>query len=225
MTKDKQTYLEQIEKYYKHNLSRFDLIHIGMTPDIMIAYGAGKLPLMIQQSTLTKCTRMQTGSRSAHELHRNIIETIPEQIQRPIFLIQDKERNSIVLITDAKDKKNNNILIAIKLNERKNAMLVNEIKSIYGKANLKEYLLKHNRLNQLHVIDNRKAERLSRLVGFQLPQALIASSYNENIPLKSLKVNDKISVHNKLKQYKKEIQVKEAARPQTQREKEQSKER
>lgn len=218
MSKDKQAYLEQIEKYYSHNLSRFDLIHIGITPDILISYGAEKLPIVMQQSTLTKCIRMQTGSRSAHELSRNIIETVPEQIQNPIFLVQDKERNSVVLITDAKDKERKNILIAIKLNERKGRIIVNEIKSIYGKNKLKEYLLKHISLNQLHVIDNRKAEMLSRLVGFQLPQALTASSYNKNIPLKEYKVNEKISVHDKLKQYKKEIHAKEADEPQQQKE-------
>lgn len=221
MTKDKQKYLEQINKYYKQKLSRFDLIQIGMTPDTLISYGAEKLPIVMQQGTLTKCVRMRTGSRSAHELSRNIIETIPELIQKPIFLIQDKERNSIILITDAKNKENNNILIAIKLSERKNAITVNEIKSIYGKTHLKEYLLKNNSLNQLHVIDNKKAETLSRLVGFQLPQALIDFSYNRNVSLTELKVNKKISIHDKLGQYQKEVRNRDAASLQRQKERQQ----
>lgn len=49
-------------------------------------------------------------------------------------------------------------------------------------------------LHQLHIVDNKKAERLSRLVGFQLPQALIASSYNMNLAPGQKNVNNKISV-------------------------------
>lgn len=176
---DKQSYLEQIDKYYNQKLGRFDFILVGTTPDILVAYGAARLPLIIQQSILTKCIRKQTGSRSAHELSRDIIERLPEQIEKPIFLIQDKERGSIAIIADSCDKNRNNILVAIKLNESKEAIKVNAIKSIYGKTNLKEYLQKHIELQQLHIIDNKKAEMLSRLVGFQLPQALIASSYNK----------------------------------------------
>lgn len=32
---DKQSYLEQIDKYYKHKLKSFELICVGTTPDIM----------------------------------------------------------------------------------------------------------------------------------------------------------------------------------------------
>lgn len=202
---DKQSYLEQIDKYYKHRLKSFELIYVGTTPDILVAYGAEKLPMTIRQSILTKCTRKQTGSRSAHELPRDIIEKLPEQIEKPIFLIQDKERGSIAIIADSCDKNGNNILVAIKLNESKEAIKVNAIKSIYGKTNLKEYLQKHIELQQLHIIDNKKAEILSRVIGFQLPQALIASSYNKKISLQKGNVNNKISVLDRLEQHKRKI--------------------
>lgn len=211
---DKQTYLEQINKYYSRELGRFDLIHVGMTPDILVAFGSEKLPIVMQQSTLTKCIRMRTGSRSAHELPRNVIETLPEQIENPIFLIQDKSRNSIVLITDTKNKENNNILIAIRLNERKNDIAVNEIKSIYGKTNLKEYLVKHSNLAQLHVIDDKKAEILSRVLGLQLPMTLINFSHDINLPSKDKNINTKISIHDRLEQFQKEISIRDNIREQ-----------
>lgn len=136
---------------------------------------------------------------------RDIIEKLPEQIEKPIFLIQDKERGSIAIIADSCDKNGNNILVAIKLNESKEAIKVNAIKSIYGKTNLKEYLQKHIELQQLHIIDNKKAEILSRVIGFQLPQALIASSYNKKISLQKGNVNNKISVLDRLEQHKRKI--------------------
>ena len=205
MMNDKQSYLEQIDKYYNHKLRSFDLIHIGTTPDTLVRYGAERLPLIMQQSILTKCIRQHTGNRSAHELTRDIIENLPEQIENPIFLIQDKSRESIAIITDTQDKNGNNILIAIKLNDSKDAIKVNSIKSIYGKTNLKEYLQKHSELEQLHIIDNKKAEMLSRLVGFQLPQALIASSYNKKISSAEENVNNKDSLLDRLDKNKNKI--------------------
>lgn len=157
---DKQKYLEQIDQYYRHKLRTFDLICVGITPDILVKYGARKLPIVVRQSTITKCIRSHAGSRSAHELPRNIIESLPNQIETPIYIICDKERNSIIVISDAKDQKNNNILVAIKLDEIKNAKEVNEIKSIYGKTDLKEYLVKNAKKKQLHIIDKSKAENI-----------------------------------------------------------------
>lgn len=204
----KKTYAEQIEAYYNRTLSSHKLIEFGMTPDILQKYGAPKLPLVMQQSTLTKCTRKVTGSRSAHELSRDIIEKLPEQINNPIFLIKEEERDSIALISDTKDRNNNNILIAIRLNTtQKNTYRVNEIKSVYGKTSLKEYLTKHAAKKQLHIIDNKKAERLSRIVGLQLPMAEITFDRNHNISSRYEDVNShfhKESVKNKLQHYQKE---------------------
>lgn len=204
-------YLEQIDKYYSRKLSSHSLIHLGSTPEILIKFGAPVLPLVMQQSTLTKCIRKSTGSRSAHELSRSVIESIPEQIDNPIFLIEEKERNSIALISDVKDQNNNNILIAIRLNTVRKELYVNEIKSIYGKTALKEYLHKHMELNQLHVIDNKKAGMLSRVLGLQLSTTLITSNFYKNIPSASSKVNTDFrkSVVQSLHTYQKEIAEKQ----------------
>ena len=186
---DKQKYLEQIEAYYSRRLSSHTIIELGMPTKILQEFGAPDLPLVMQQSTVTKCIRKSTGSRSAHELSRDIIEKLPEQINNPIFLIKDKERNSIALISDARDIHGNNILIAIRLNEKRKNMQVNEIKSVYGKTSLKEYLVKNIELKQLHIIDNKKAEKLSRVLGLQLPTTLITSNRNLNISSRSENVN------------------------------------
>ncbi len=132
-------------------------------------------------------------------------------------MIQDKSRNSISLISSMIDKKNCNILIAIRLNERRMEIQVNEVKSIYGKTSLKEYLEKHIAEDRLNVIDSKKAEILSRVIGLQLPKALINSSYDKRIAPQSRKVNkertqipafqekNKPSVHKKLENFQKEL--------------------
>lgn len=114
---------------------------------------------------------------------------LPEQIRKPVFLIQDKARNSIVLISNVRDRSDNNILVAIRLNEKRKEIQVNEVKSVYGKTSLKEYLHNHMELQQLNVIDKKKAEILSRVLGLQLPTTLITSSHKQNISLKKSNVN------------------------------------
>lgn len=74
MKSPKNTYLSQINDYYNKNLSSHVLIELGATPRYLVNYGVPELPLVMQQSTLTKCIRKATGSRSAHNLSRNIIE-------------------------------------------------------------------------------------------------------------------------------------------------------
>lgn len=206
-------YLEQINKYYNKKLKSYSIIELGMTPDILVSFGAPKLPLIMLQSTLTKCTRKVTGSRSAHELPRSVIESLPEQIKNPIFIIQDKTRNSLALISDAENQQGNKILTAILLDTIQHSNRVNEIKSIYGKTSLKEYLQKNIDLNQLSIVDNKKAEMLSRVIGFQLPQALITFNFDKNIASEQTKVNtqnENKSVIKSLHKYQEEVEEKQA---------------
>lgn len=178
----KDIYAAQIEAYYSKTLPTYKLIRLGGTPEILKVYGAPDLPVVMLQSTLTKCIRQETGSRSAHNLPRNVIETLPEQIEHPIFLIRDTGRNSFALITDAVDREGRQILIALRLDTRQNSVNVNEIKSVYGRSNLKEYLQRCAKENRLIVTDMKKAEKLSRVIGLQLPKALTAFSYEHNLP-------------------------------------------
>lgn len=169
--------------------------------------GAPDLPIVMQQSTLTKCIRQATRSRSAHNLPRNVIETLPEQIENPIFLIRDAVRNSFALITDAVDREGRQIMIALRLGTKQKSLNVNEIKSVYGRSNLKEYLQRCVQEDRLIVANIKKAERLSRFIGLQLPKALTAFSYEHNLSHQQQSVkpqNERRSVirnlHNKQKQ-------------------------
>ena len=178
---EKQKYLEQIDKFYKGKLKSFQIIELGNTPDIIVNIGAKKLPLVMKQSNLRKCIREPRGSRSAHQIDREFIENLPAQIENPVLLTKDKNRNSIVLISDYKDKNGFYTLIAVQREQIVNGKLVNEIKSIYGKEHLKEYLLKPEIRNGLKIIDNKIAKELFRVIGLQLPKALTTLDYKTTI--------------------------------------------
>lgn len=183
---DKKKYLEQIDKFYKGKLDSFKLIEAGTTPRVLLEAGAKPLPLIMKQSTLRKCIREPRGNRSAHQIERQFVEQLPDHLENPVLIINDKKRNSIALINDYKDKNGFNILIAILKEQNVSGNLVNEIKSIYGKEHMKEYLLKEEIRDGLKIVDNKKAKEMFRVIGLQLPKALTTLDYkitiHKNIP-------------------------------------------
>lgn len=187
LIQQEESYQEQLEKFYENRLPSSDAIWLGKTPAILQKVGAKERPLVIKQSTLRKCIREPRGSRSAHQINRNIIEKLPELINEPIIVVDDIKRNSLALICDCMDNYQNNVLVAIKINEVLYGNGVNEIKSIHGKEHLVEYLQKfHN--NQIHIVDKEKAKLLSLTRGLQLPKAPIKLDYKKNIPQKTVHV-------------------------------------
>lgn len=168
---DKQKYLEQIEQFYSGKLKSNQVIRIGDTPECLSKVGVMTLPIVMKQSTLAKCIREPKGSRSAHGLERTMIESLPMQMFKPILVIDEKQRNSVALITDYKDKNENNMLIALKIQSNVQNVIVNEVISFYGRNNLARYLSKHN-LADIHIIDRKKANALASLLRLQLPTTL-----------------------------------------------------
>ena len=178
---EKQLYFEQIDQFYSRSLpSNREIVVFRYTPRYLIQLGAKQVPVIIRQSTLNKCIRSPKGSRSAHNLSRNIIESIPNEMRHPIIVVRDEERNTLVLICHGVSQNGNNLLIALQLNNILYGNEVNEIKTIYGKEHLLEYLRKQSVMN-IYIIDKEKANILSPSIGFQLPKPPTDIDYINNI--------------------------------------------
>ena len=178
---DKQKYIEQIDQFYSRSLpSNREIVVLRYTPQYLIQLGAKQLPIIIKQSTLNKCIRSPKGSRSAHNLNRDIIESIPNEMRHPIIVVRDEKRNTLVLICHGVSQNGNNLLVALQLNNILYGNEVNEIKSIYGKEHLLEYLRKQNVMN-IYIIDKEKVNILSPSIGFQLPKPPTDIDYINNI--------------------------------------------
>lgn len=80
---------------------------------------------------MAKCIRAPRGSKSAHNLSRAIIETLPTQILSPVFVVNEWQRNSFAIITDYKDQNKNHMLIALKL--------LSEVQNLSVREKLAEY--------------------------------------------------------------------------------------
>lgn len=180
MSRQQESFQEQLERYYQGMMSSIEIISLGETPQPLIELGAEKVPLVMKQSTLNKCIREKRGSRSAHHLERTLIEKLPNIVKEPVLIVEEKDRNSFALLSDVQDKDGNNLLIAIRIGGNLYGKKVNEVKSVYGKENLKSYLQKHEQ-QDIHVIDTEKAKQLPLNIGLQLPQPPIALDYNKNI--------------------------------------------
>lgn len=210
-TKDKD-FLRQIDKFYSGKLKSYQIIQIIDTPQFLQNLGAKKLPIVIKQSTLAKCIREPRGSRSAHDLNREMIETLPEQIKNPIIAVNEKERKSFALISDYKDKNGNHMLVALKINATVQNMVVNEVTSFYGRQNLEVYLGKHHP-SEIYIIDKKKAKQLASLPGLQLPTTsqILDHSYNLAQPQSNVNTqNENKSVIQTLHKFQKEITEKQA---------------
>ena len=151
------SYIEQIVQFYDNKLpSNQEITVLQHTPQYLIRLGAKQLPVIIKQSTLNKCIRSPKGSRSAHSLSRKIIESIPNEMESPIMVVKDKARDTLVLICHGIDQSKNHLLIPLQLNNTLYGNKVNEIKSIYGKTALHEYLIKNEEKKQVYAIDIKK---------------------------------------------------------------------
>lgn len=189
-----ESFLEQIDKFYKSQLRSDALIYMGDTPKVLQDLGAEDLPLVMKQSVLRKCIRESRGSRSAHDIPRAVVEKLPNEIISPIAVVKDVSRNAFALILESQDKKGYHILLAVHLKQDIYDSKFNEIKSFYGKSNLKTYF-QNLGSKELFIIDKEKARRLSLTIGLQLPQAPTTPSYIHNIHEEKLnvKTNHKIS--------------------------------
>ena len=188
---DKHDYLDQIDQFYRRSLpSNREIVVLRYTPKYLIQLGAKQLPIVIKQSVLSKCIRPPKGSRSAHNLSRDIIESIPGEVKKPIIVVKDKERNTLALVCRGVNQGGNNLLIALQLNNLLYGNEINEIKSIYGKEHLLEYLKKQN-VTDIYIIDKEKVNTLSPSTGFRLPKPPTEIDYANNISPHSDSVKQK----------------------------------
>lgn len=176
----KESFQEQIDRFYQNKLPSSREIRIGKTPEILQKIGARDLPLIMKQSNLRKSIREPKGSRSAHQIGREVIENIPEIVSKPVLVVEEKARNSLALICDSKNQFGHNILIAVQMDQVLYGQKVNEIKSLYGKEHLEKYLGKFPG-SEIHILDKEKAKQLSPSIGLQLSKAPIILDYNNNL--------------------------------------------
>lgn len=183
-----ESFLQQIDKFYRSELRSDALICMGCTPKVLLDLGAENLSLVMKQSVLRKCIRKSRGSRSAHDIPRAVVEKLPNEINSPIAVVKDVSRNAFALILESRDRKGYNILLAVHIKQDIYGSKFNEVKSFYGKSNLRTYFQNIGN-KEMFIIDKEKAKRLSLTIGLQLPQAPTTPGHVHNIQEEKPDVN------------------------------------
>ena len=152
---------------------------MGRTTEILQRLGAKDLPLIMRQSNLHKCIREPKGSKSAHQIDRKLIEQLPQAIEKPVLVIDNPQKSGLLVLTDQTDFKGRGIVVSIHLQTSIYGQAVNEVKSIYGREELKEFLLREK--DYIVYLDKQKAKFLPPSIEKQYLKAPTRLDYNKNI--------------------------------------------
>lgn len=175
-------YLEQIDKYYSGTIERTRPIIIGMTTNALTIAGANqKLELSINIKTLNKCTGSPDNIYHGHLLDRRIIEQLPLQLENPVMIFKNTDKNSLIAITDLQDSSNHGVIIAVASDDTFERHTVNRITSIYGKDRLYNYVTAQIQQGNLIAVNNEKADIMFQSRGLQLPKEETYISYDDTI--------------------------------------------
>lgn len=175
-------YLEQIDKYYSGTIDRNRPVTIGMTTNALAVSGANEnLKLTINIKTLNKCTSSPDKISHGHLLDRGIIEQLPLQLENPVMIFKNTDKDSLIAITDLQDSSSHGVIIAVALDEILERHTVNRISSIYGKDRIYNYVAAQIQQGNLIAVNNEKADIMFQSRGLQLPKEETYISYDDTI--------------------------------------------
>lgn len=158
-------------------------IIIGTTPNSLIIAGADESrPLTINPETILKCMGNPNEVYHGHELSKEILEQLPNELRNPALILKGSHDGSLVAVTELKDKQNREIIVAVELESKQQRHLVNRITSAYGRNNFKDYLNREvNIKNNLIACNKEKADEIFQSLGLQSPPEETFISYDNSI--------------------------------------------
>ena len=158
------------------------------TPDILVKNGVPDLPMLITQRhiksiiyTLEEAQKLnlETKRINYHGLGKDLLIKAIDNMDNPKAIYKTGENNFLV-ITELKDKNNNEIVVPIQINGRGryNDVFIdeNQIKSVYGRNNLNNYI-KKNSFEEIY-----KKEESDFNEWIQYPNVADSSSTNSIAP-------------------------------------------
>lgn len=196
------SFKEQLNDFYSGGRYKGDIVVLEKTPDIIKELGNNDYPIVITPKNLNKCIREKTEEKQGHNLSRELIEKIPELITGPCIIFKNDKYNALVLVTEERDPANDIIIIALHMDKMRNLTEVHEVKSIYGKENVRNYINNQFEEKNCIYIDKEKATQLFVSIGLSLSLENITSSYNDIVTEVAVTVNNEKEESNEKKQEK-----------------------
>ena len=149
-------------------------IFLGMTPRIYEEVGLLRLPMAMTGKHLYSTLRASGDIENVnyHNLGEDILRQLPEQLKKPLCIIQsDINETDIVSIIALKDKNNNQIVVPVAYSQKGNfngaEIDINLVKSIYGKEGFEQWLEEAIKDNRLLYINKKETEPVWMGQGFR----------------------------------------------------------
>lgn len=183
---------EQIDNWLQGKMPKDNYFDLGITSPALVKSGAEKLPLVMPENVIYKFT---TGYND-HSISLDDIKRLPYELQDPVFTFKGSVENSIVALTEITDKSGNEVIAAIHLSKKQGRYIVNRIASVYGKNNIKNYVLSQIEKGNLINPSTKKASNWFTTKGLQLPEVVqtkLNALSNPTIPQEPSGVNTSIS--------------------------------
>ena len=194
---------KQIDKWLSGQMRSDEQFDIGMTPEVLKQLGANDLPVVMSQDVMAKITGLK------HSISIKEIKKLPNSIADPVMVFSSSTvPNAYVILTELTDNNDNDIIVAMHLNRMEYKHKINRISSIYGKENIKNFVLKNINDGNLKYIEKNKSQEWSECRGLQLPKLnTILNSDNiilekEDIVNRYFEQNEKNLSENKNPRYK-----------------------
>lgn len=179
-----ENFIAHLSSFFDDTTSQINApITIGATPNSLIITGADRnLKLIINPDTILKCIGSPNEVYHGHELTREIMEQLPNEIRNPALILNGSHTGSLVAVTELKDKENREIIAAIELESRQARIFVNRVTSAYGKDSFAAHINREvNEKHNLLAVNKEKANDMFQSLGLQLPPEETFISFNNSI--------------------------------------------
>lgn len=138
---------KQLDKYFSGAMPSHEVINVCSTPNVLKLLNSTAKKVVLNQKDLENAVSSGKSGGTAHTEGHNIskeeLYKLSDEIRNPIMILKGNERNknSVVLITDMVNKNGENVFVPIAL-DRQNGKISN-ISTLYGKKNLSKYIEEH----------------------------------------------------------------------------------
>ncbi len=140
-------------------------VFLGMTPRIYEELGFERLPMAMTRMHLYSTLRNGGSFNNVnyHDLGEDILRQIPEQLKKPLLIVQSaNDETEIISVIGLTDKNGKTIIVPVAQNQKGNfngaEIDINLVKTVFGKDKFNDWLKEAINDNRLLYIDKKKTE-------------------------------------------------------------------
>lgn len=169
----------EVDQALAGKLSQYNALKVCDTPEILIQAGCQQLPMLYTQKHLRDAVHPKGKNSHWHGLSVEQVKQLPELMQEPVMLFDSisphNKRNMLVALL-AVDQERMPIIVSLQANGTGTYDLekvpTNFVTSVYGRVNFAQYLERITDANALLYWNEKKSQKLFRVLGLPLPQCL-----------------------------------------------------